>query len=186
MSAVRAECGDKAVRWIPAPHLHLTLKFLGDVEEAQVAAIRAALRDALLNINGFPVAARGLGVFPDTRRPRVLWVGLSAPELGLVARRVNQAVEPFGVEQATARFRPHATIARWRRPEPRAGHLRDGLARWRDHRFGEFRIDEVTLFQSTLRPGGAVYSALDVFPLAAAGSHPAGMERRETDASNKH
>ena len=186
MSAVRAEFGDRAVRWIPAPNLHLTLKFLGDIEEAQVAAIRPALRDALLDITGFPVAARGLGVFPDTRRPRVLWVGLSAPELGLVARRVNRAVEPFGVEQATAPFRPHATIGRWRGPEPRGGRLQDELARWRDHVFGEFRIDEVTLFQSTLRPGGAVYSALDVFPLVNGGSHPQVTERRETNVSRNH
>ncbi len=183
MSAVRAEFGDRAVRWIPAPNLHLTLKFLGDVEEAQVASIRAALRDALSDITAFRVAARSLGVFPDARRPRVLWVGLSAPELALVARRVNRAAEPFGIERATAPFRPHATIGRWRRPEPGGGRLQDDLARWRDHQFGEFRIDDVTLFQSTLRPGGAVYSALEVFPLKPREGGPAGTESHETEVS---
>ena len=186
MSAVRAEFGDRAVRWIPAPNLHLTLKFLGDVEEAQVVSIRAALRDALSDITAFRVAARSLGVFPDARRPRVLWVGLSAPELALVARRVNRAVEPFGIERATAPFRPHATIGRWRRPDPGSGRLQDDLARWRDHQFGEFGIDDVTLFQSTLRPGGAVYSALEVFPLKPRESGPAGTESRVTEVSKTH
>ncbi len=186
MSVVRAEFGDRAVRWIPAPNLHLTLKFLGNVEEAQVASMRGALRDALFDINGFRVAARSLGVFPHTRQPRVLWVGLSAPELALVARRVNRAVEPLGIERSTAPFRPHATIGRWRRPEPRGGRLQDELERWRDHEFGQFRIDEVTLFQSTLRPGGAVYSALEVFPLKAGESGSAGAASHEGPVSKTH
>ena len=186
MSAVRAEFGDKAVRWIPAPNLHLTLKFLGDVEEAQVASMRGALRKALSDTAGFRVTARGLGVFPDARRPRVLWVGMAAPELPLVARRVERAVEAFGVERATAPFRPHATIGRWRRPEPRPGGLQDQLARWRNREFGGFRIDEVTLFRSTLQPGGAVYSALEVFPLKPGGNRPAGRNMNETEIPRIH
>ena len=186
MSAVRAEFSDRTVRWIPAPNLHLTLKFLGNVEEAQVASIRAALRDALFDTAGFRVTARGLGVFPDARRPRVLWVGLAAPELALVARRVDRAVESFGVERATTRFRPHATIGRWRRPEPGGGRFQDELARWQNREFGEFRIDEVTLFRSTLQPAGAVYSALEVFPLKAHQSRPASATRQETEVSKTH
>ena len=186
MSTVRAEFGDKAVRWIPAPNLHLTLKFLGDVEETQVASMRGALRKALSDTAGFRVTARGLGVFPDARRPRVLWVGLTAPELPLVASRVERAVEVFGVERATNPFRPHATIGRWRRPDPRRGGLQDELARWRNREFGEFRIDEVTLFRSTLQPGGAVYSALEVFPLKPGGSGAARTDVKETEVSRIH
>lgn len=163
--AVRTAFGDGAVRWIPAENLHLTLKFLGNVEEAQVASIRLALREALAGAAGFPVVARGLGVFPDARRPRVLWAGLAALELVRIAGRVERALEPLGVERATTRFRPHATIGRWRRPELRDKDLREELARWRDHEFGTFRIDEVTLFRSVLQPAGAVYTALEVFPL---------------------
>ena len=169
ISAVRNEFGGEAVRWAPAENLHLTLKFLGDVEEAQVVAIRSALREALAGTAGFGVTARGLGVFPDARRPRVLWIGLAAPELAQVAGRVDRALEPLGVERAATRFRPHATIGRWRRPEPGAVRLGEELTRWRDREFGEFRMDAVTLFQSTLRPAGATYSPLEVFRLEAAG-----------------
>ena len=169
ISAVRNEFGGEAVRWVPAENLHLTLKFLGDVEEAQVVAIRSALREALAGTAGFGVTARGLGVFPNARRPRVLWIGLAAPELAQVAGRVDRALEPLGVERAATRFRPHATIGRWRRPEPPGVSLREELTRWCDREFGEFRMDAVTLFRSTLRPAGATYSPLEVFRLEAAG-----------------
>lgn len=169
ISAVRNEFGGEAVRWVPAENLHLTLKFLGDVEEAQVVSIRSALREALAGTAGFGVTARGLGVFPDARRPRVLWIGLAAPELAQVAGQVDRALEPLGVERAATRFRPHATIGRWRRPEPPGVSLREELTRWRDREFGEFRMDAVTLFRSTLRPAGATYSPLEVFRLEAAG-----------------
>lgn len=169
ISAVRNEFGGEAVRWVPAENLHLTLKFLGDVEEAQVVSIRSALREALAGTAGFGVTARGLGVFPDARRPRVLWMGLAAPELAQAAGQVDRALEPLGVERAATRFWPHATIGRWRRPEPPGVSLREELTRWRDREFGEFRMDAVTLFRSTLRPAGATYSPLEVFRLEAAG-----------------
>ncbi len=165
--AVRNEFGGGAVCWVPAENLHLTLKFLGNVEEDRVASIRSALREALADTAGFRVTAKGLGVFPSSHRPRVLWIGLAAPELGQVAGRVERALEPLGIERATTRFRPHATIGRWRRSEPRGLALREELARWRDREFGVVRVDEVTLFRSLLRLAGAVHSTLEVVPLDA-------------------
>lgn len=165
ISAVRAEFGSGAVRWVPAENYHLTLKFLGDVEEPRIASIRGALREALGGTLSFRVTARGLGVFPDPRRPRVLWVGLAAPELTRVAGHVEHGLEALGFEKAMAPFRPHVTIGRWRRAEPGGVSVREELLRWRDHDFGEFVIDAVTLVRSTLRPAGAVYDPLEVFPL---------------------
>ncbi len=165
IAALRDEFGGGAVRWTPAENLHVTLKFLGDVDEARVGSMRAALRDALSGLAGFRAAVKGLGVFPDARRPRVLWAGLAAADLARTARLVERALEPLGVEPETERFRRHVTIGRWRRPEPGGSGLREELARWRDREFGEFRIDAVTLFRSTLRPAGAVYDPLEVFAL---------------------
>lgn len=165
------------VRWVPEENLHLTLKFLGDIEETRVAAIGSALREALSGTEGFVATARGLGVFPDAGRPRVLWIGLAAPALTALARGVDQALAPFGVEPSTTPFRPHVTVGRWRRPAPRELRLRQALARWRDHEFGRFRVDEVTLFRSTLRPGGAIHSPLGRFPLKPGGDRSVGEER---------
>ena len=179
IAALRDEFGGGAVRWTPAENLHLTLKFLGDVDEARVGSMRAALRDVLSGISGFCARVKGLGVFPDARRPRVLWAGLAAADLARTAGSVERALEPLGVEREKARFRPHVTIGRWRRPEPGGAGLREDLARWRDREFGEFRIDAVTLFRSTLRPAGAVYDALEVFPLDGTQESlpPAGRDR---------
>ena len=182
LSAVRAGFDGGAVRWVPEENLHLTLKFLGNVEETGVDSMCSALRQALLDTAPFPVAARSLGVFPDARRPRVLWIGLAAPELAPVAGRVERALEPLGVERAPGPFRPHVTVGRWRRPEPHGPRLREALARWHDHAFGELRVDDVTLFRSTLRPAGAEYSALGVFPLNPGGERAA-VEGRSTDVS---
>lgn len=179
--AVRNESGG-AVRWIPAENLHLTLKFLGNIEEAQVASIRSALQEALADTAGFCVTARGIGVFPASRRPRVLWVGLAATELGQLAGRVERALEPLGVGRATTRFRPHVTIGRWRRPESQGVALRKELDHWSDREFGVFRVDEVALFRSVLRPAGAVHSTLEVFPLDAAASPPRAAEGGECEA----
>ncbi len=173
LSAVRAGFAGGAIRWVPAENLHLTLKFLGNVEEAAVAAMCSALRQALRDTAPFPVAARGLGVFPDARRPRILWIGLAAPDLEALAGRVERALASLGIEQSPGPFRPHVTVGRWRRPEPRGPSLREALARWQDHAFGEFRVDEVTLFRSTLRPAGAEYSALEVFSLKPGVEHAA-------------
>ena len=167
-----------AIRWVPDENLHLTLKFLGNIEETRVAAIGSALREALSGTEGFVAAARGLGVFPDAARPRVLWIGLDAAPLTAMARNVDRALAPFGVEQSAAPFRPHVTVGRWRRPAPRDPRLRPALTRWRDHEFGRFPVDEVTLFRSTLRPAGAIYSPLGVFPLKPGGDRSAGESSR--------
>jgi len=155
---------------VPDENLHVTLKFLGNIEETRVAAIGSALGEALSGTEGFAATARGLGVFPDANRPRVLWIGLDAPPLTAMARGVERALAPFGVEQPATPFRPHVTVGRWRRPAPRDPRRRPALARWRDHEFGKFPVDEVTLFRSTLRSAGAIYSPLEVFPLKPGGN----------------
>ncbi|MDE0027861.1 MAG: RNA 2',3'-cyclic phosphodiesterase [Deltaproteobacteria bacterium] len=167
-----------SVRWVPEENLHLTLKFLGDIEETRVAAIGSALREALSDTEGFVATARGLGVFPDAARPRVLWIGLDAPALTALACGVDRALAPFGVAPSATPFRPHVTVGRWRHPAPRDPRLRQALARWRDHEFGHVPVGEVTLFRSTLRPGGAIYSPLGIFPLKPGGNGSAGANSR--------
>ena len=76
------------VRWLSLANFHLTLKFLGDVDEAKVAPIAAALERDLYPFSCFTINAKGLGVFPDLIRPRILWVGLVGSELNALASRV--------------------------------------------------------------------------------------------------
>jgi len=153
------------IRWLPPTHFHLTLKFLGDVDEAKVEPIAAALERDLYPFSCFTINAKGLGVFPDLKRPRILWVGLVGGELNALASRVEKALVPFGFSAERRAFTPHLTVGRWRDFNGSSKELGDEVEKWRGHDFGRSNVDEVILFQSVLKPEGAVYRPLKVVAL---------------------
>ena len=148
------------VRWVPESNLHVTLKFLARIEEAQVDQITSALHEDLRLFSPFVISAKGLGTFPNSRRPHVLWVGLEGTRLGVLAATVERALDPLGFLPEKRAFQPHLTIGRWRESQKAPRQLADELARWRDHNFGDSTVTAVTLFQSILKPHGAEYRAL--------------------------
>ena len=158
--------GLKDIRWVAKENVHLTLKFLGAIAEDRVESIVSRLERALHSMSSFTISARGLGVFPDIRRARVLWVGLEGQSLGELAREVERALEPIGFACEEREFRPHLTVGRWRSFNGPADSLRQALARWEEHDFGSASIEEVVLFQSMTRPEGAVYVPLRVIRLS--------------------
>ena len=153
------------IRWLPPANFHLTLKFLGDVDEAKVAPIAAALERELYPFSCFTINAKGLGVFPDLKRPRILWVGLVGGELNALASTAEKALVPFGFAAEKKTFTPHLTIGRWRQFNGSPKELGDEIEKWRGHDFGRSNVDEVILFQSVLKPEGAVYRPLKVVAL---------------------
>ena len=150
------------VRWVAPANFHLTVKFLGDIETHQVAAVGNALEPVITLFPRCTINAKGLGVFPGLRKPKVLWVGFMGEELTQLAKRIDAALLPLGFPAEPRAFTAHLTIGRWRQHEHRVGDLKQELARWRDHDFGATLVDRVTLFQSVLKPTGAVYSTLNV------------------------
>jgi 2'-5' RNA ligase len=155
----------KGIRWIKPDSMHLTLKFLGGVSEDKVAEIADALEVTLRPIPLFSVACRGLGVFPDIRRPRVLWAGLEGAPLARLATAADEALGAFGFAREQREFKPHLTIGRWRESAGRPEALREEIERWRGHDFGASPVNEVIFFQSELKPAGAIHTPLKVFPL---------------------
>jgi len=153
------------IRWLPPTNFHLTLKFLGDIEEAKVAPIAAALERELYPFSCFTINAKGLGVFPDLKRPRILWVGLVGGELNALASTAEKALVPFGFAAEKKTFTPHLTIGRWRQFNGSPKELGDEIEKWRGHDFGRSNVDEVILFQSVLKPEGAVYRPLKTVAL---------------------
>jgi 2'-5' RNA ligase len=155
------------VNWVRPDGLHLTLKFLGDVPDAQQPELHAALAQAAGSegkgglegaSHGIPLALGGFGVFPDQRRPRVVWVGVEpVPALELLQHRVEQAFAPLGFPTEGRPFQPHITLGRaTRHAEPQAFRgLADALA---GLELAETVVVEaVDLVASTLQRGGAVY-----------------------------
>lgn len=154
------------IRWVPEENFHFTLKFLGAIDESQIESVSNGLAEALCPFRRFTINAKRLGVFPDLKRARVLWVGLEGDDLPLLAKRVETVLEPFGFPRETRIFRPHLTVGRWRQPDGSYQQLGDKLKRWKNVEFGESAVDEVILFQSVLKPTGAVYRPLSTVRLA--------------------
>ena len=159
-----APLADKRLRWVRPENLHVTLKFIGEVEAARLDGIRRALTAIGLDA---PVGLelRGLGFFPDERYPRVLWVGLNASgNLPVLARDIDRALEGQGIARDQRAFTPHLTLARF---EPRAfdEKLRTAIQKNSQREFGAFEAREFHLIQSKLQPSGAAYTSLAAFPL---------------------
>jgi RNA 2',3'-cyclic 3'-phosphodiesterase len=160
--ATTAELRQKisGVRWTPQTHSHLTLKFLGNVDAGQIEAIGQVLERELYLFPRFTINAKGLGVFPDASRPRVLWVGVEGKPLAELAERVEKALASLGFAQETRKFTPHLTIGRWRQFKRSDNNLTAALAKWQERDFGGSTVHEVVLFQSILNSSGAEYRRL--------------------------
>ena len=154
-------------RWVRPENLHLTLKFIGEVPETEFAVIRNALAAAR---SDQPVALefRGLGFFPNEKRPRVFWAGIEAsPNLKTLAAEIDRAMEKLGIPCEQRPFSPHLTLARFEPPEL-PEKLRSAIQENAAREFGSFRTNQYLLIGSKLKPSGAEYTTLESFPFAAA------------------
>lgn len=163
---------DPLVRWTRPDGIHLTLKFLGYTPASLVPAITAGMAAAAAAFEPYTLVVAGLGCFPNARQPRVLWVGLSElprPLLGL-QRAVDLQMSRLNFAREERAFAPHLTLGR---VQERAGAaeraaLAAVLTRTQVGILGTVTVNALTLFQSQLQAGGAVYTALGHYPLAAA------------------
>ena len=153
------------IRWLRKENLHLTLKFLGNIAESQVEPITAALRHPLGLFSPCTISAKGLGVFPDFRRPKILWVGLTGDQLVHLAAEIESALMPLGFTPENRAFTPHLTIGRWREGSRPAKNLRQEIDSLNDFEFGACAVRQIVLFQSVLKPEGASYSELRTIQL---------------------
>ena len=154
------------IRWVSQTNFHLTLKFLGDILESNIEPIAQALELALRPFPRFTINAKGLGVFPDLRRPRVLWIGLEGKKLLELASKVETALDPLGFLPEKRGFQPHLTVGRWRQFDRSSIKFADELEKWQGHEFGESTVAEVIFFQSELKREGAIHHRLKVVTLA--------------------
>jgi 2'-5' RNA ligase len=157
----------RGVSWVGTDNLHVTLKFLGDVEDQRTEEIGASLSAAVADIDAFDIALRGLGAFPTPVRPRVIWAGVGAGEgsLAAIANAVERRLAPLGFPADARGFSAHVTLGRVREPR-RDPALTEALARAASLDLGASRVDRVVLMRSQLSRGGARYSELAVASLS--------------------
>jgi 2'-5' RNA ligase len=175
LAAVQRELDSAAppqtVRWTRPESIHLTLQFLGDVPPGQIDAVADALRDGCRGKTGFTLDLQGIGVFPNPRRPRIVWVGVSEPTGALAARHreVGRALSPLGFPSEERPFQPHLTIGRAARHASGRdlAELGDEIVKSDVDLIGQVVVDHVSLMKSELRPAGALYTAQAVVSLEA-------------------
>jgi RNA 2',3'-cyclic 3'-phosphodiesterase len=151
--------GRGAVSWVAPANLHFTLRFIGEVDAGVAARVAARLAPGF-ELPAFEVSVGGVGTFPTSGPPRVVWLGVSEGDGGLaaLAGAVNDRFDSIGLPREQRSFRAHLTIGRVKGPAgPR---FREALAAARDSVVGRCAIDRVTLFESRLSPRGSTYSVV--------------------------
>lgn len=158
------------VKWVGAEHLHLTLKFLGEVGRERIPAVAGALDAALAGFAPFPTRLHAAGAFPSPARPRVVWIGVAAgaAELAALAAAVETALSPLGFPPEDRPFAAHLTVGRVKAPPRDPAALPALIDAVRDRTWGEFVVPEVHLMRSELFPEGPRYSILHTTSLPGA------------------
>ena len=164
----RLQPGFRSAKWVRPEAMHITLKFIGEVDGEKLAPIRGALAPVH---SSAPVEIhfRGLGFFPNERRPRVLWCGVEAStNLAELAEAVQRALVPLGIPAESRDFVPHLTLARFNSddaPRKDLETLVRAAGELKSYDFGRTRETEFHLIESILKPAGAEYRRLETFPI---------------------
>lgn len=156
--------------WTDPAQLHLTLHFLGDeVDDADLHRICVAMDESAAAVPVFHAALGGVGVFPDLRRPRVLWLGVGEGSAGLLQlhKALAERLEPLGYPAEARGFRPHLTLGRFRGRGPAGGDLAGAIEACRDAVAGEMPVRKIVLYESRLTKSAAEHDRLHVASLAA-------------------
>jgi len=154
-------------KWVRPENLHITLKFIGEVADTKLEAIRQALGEVRSEA---PVTLdfRGLGFFPNEKYPRVFWAGMEASaNLKGLATDIDRAMEKLGIPREQRPFSPHLTLARLQ-PPGLPEKLRSVIKENATRDFGALHINQFHLIESKLKPSGAEYTTLETFPFVTA------------------
>ncbi|MGD9044068.1 MAG: RNA 2',3'-cyclic phosphodiesterase [Desulfobacterales bacterium] len=147
------------VKWVRPQNIHLTLKFLGNIATADTDKIAEALTLAARNCPVVSLAAKGIGVFPNPRRPRVIWAGLKGQVeiLENLQQTLDAHLSELGFARETRAFKSHLTLGRVKGKIAPA-RMKAAIEKLKEFESESFEINQVTLFKSDLQPTGAVYT----------------------------
>ncbi len=164
LNDLRSLCSGRTVKPTAPENLHLTLRFLGDIEQAQVNSVIDAMNTAVYGVGVFDFKLENVGAFPRTLRPTVLWVGAADQgQLGTIVEQLNNALADMGLGPENRPWHPHVTIARIKSHPPTK--LLQFITDHKNDHLGSIRVSSIELLRSDLQPNGPAYAPLACVPL---------------------
>ncbi len=154
----------RGVRWVAPENIHLTLKFLGDLESSRLPDLQRAVADVCAGTAPFALRISGAGAFPNPQRPNVIWVGISGDleRAAMLAQEIDAACAALGFAREARAFSPHLTLGRVQRDAALGDRQKIGamIANANVGELGALRVERIAVMKSELRPGGSVYTRL--------------------------
>ncbi|MEO1524365.1 MAG: RNA 2',3'-cyclic phosphodiesterase [Planctomycetota bacterium] len=159
---------DSGIKWVPLDNLHLTLKFLGEVDNTEVHEVCRSIRRVTDTVAPFELRFAGTGGFPNSERPRILFAGVEDPsgELVRMVSELERVLADLGFKPEPRDYTPHLTLGRTRSNSGRAREeLIAEMKQMGDVQLGEMVVDQVQLMASFLDKGGPTYQVMDTIDL---------------------
>ena len=158
---------DLAIRWVNPTNMHLTLQFLGDINNQELKTILSSLADAVNSHQSFSLSLSGIGVFPDLCCPRVMWAGIEKGKKECISlqKDIEGSVNRIKVKKENRTFSPHLTIGRFitKNHKPDIGRIIEKERNF--HLKALAPVNAIMLFESILTPKGAIHKIVEKFPL---------------------
>lgn len=166
---LRQTLGSDLIRWVPSDNMHLTLKFLGEVAASHLSFLKQMIAHAADSHPQFDLQLSGLGAYPTTRNPRVLWIGVQTPNVLIALQKdVEEGAARLGYEQEVKPFAPHLTLGRVRQNAKPADlpKIRAAMDATQLGKIDTAQVDSIHLYKSDLNPGGSIYTKIFSAPLS--------------------
>ena len=155
------------VRWVKIENIHLTIVFLGSVDNLVLEAVKEKAGTVVEDLSTIKIGLRGIGAFPHWRRPKVMWAGLNGDieKLSRLRNTLNDELGLLGFKAEKRPYRPHLTLGRFKGPVKRNEDLRLIIDTYQDMVSEVYELNELVLFKSDLKPDGPVYTKMAAWPL---------------------
>ncbi|MCE5200123.1 MAG: RNA 2',3'-cyclic phosphodiesterase [Armatimonadota bacterium] len=158
------------VKWVAPENFHVTLKFLGDVEEDALSQVFTAVEEAARRCSPFDLSMSGLGAFPNPSRARVVWAGISdgRDKVSDLASKVDESLSKLGFGKEDKPFKAHITIGRVK-DSRNLGRLAEAIQNTNAVNLGTQRVNSVAVMQSEMLRSGSIYTPLRIIDLSGGG-----------------
>ena len=157
------------VKWVPLENIHVTIKFIGNLDSTHLAALQVDLSNALTPQQVFQIESNQIGAFPHKKNPRIIWLGIRYPiQMKRVFSLAETILKEYGYPVETRTFRPHLTLGRVKKDISSKDllYISSQLSTYKLNNVGSMIAKDLTLFKSTLTPNGPLYEELFQFGFA--------------------